>query len=213
MSAFQNKDGKIIVLTMISAIQKNRDYLSEIDGAIGDGDHGINMNKGFTLCKDALGDKNVSFGEALCTLGDTLLNEIGGSMGPIYGMLFTEMGNSLESKESVDAAAFSAMLHCGLTGLEDIVTAQVGDKTLMDALIPAIEAFDQSLARGSDFATALGSMKHAAAAGRDSTKDLVAKLGRASRLGERSRGVIDAGAASCAILLEAMADGVTALLS
>lgn len=213
MSGFQNKDGKPVVMGMIKAIQQNRSYLSEIDGAIGDGDHGINMSKGFTLCEEAIGDQDVSFAEALVTLGDTLLNEIGGSMGPIYGMLFSDMGVSIIDEETVDEEVFSRMLQAGLDSLQDIVPAQVGDKTLMDALLPAIDVYRQTLDRGGSFASALTQMKKAAAAGRDATKDMVAKLGRASRLGERSRGVIDPGAASCAILLEAMADGIAPLLA
>ena len=154
----------------------------------------------------------MNLSEALVALGDVLFNEIGGSMGPIYGLLFTEMGNSIAAYEAIDARAFAEMLHVGLAALQEIVTAKVGDKTLMDSLMPAVDAMDKAIAAGDGFAAALQKMKAAAIAGRDATKDMVARLGRASRLGERSRGVIDAGAASCSLILSAMADGITELL-
>jgi dihydroxyacetone kinase-like protein len=212
MEAFQNKDGKSIVMHMIRVIQESKNYLSEIDGAIGDGDHGINMNKGFTLCEAKLKDKEAGFSESLIELGDILFNEIGGSMGPIYGLFFTEMGMFLEGRIGIDAKAFYGMLSAGLEALRDIVTADIGDKTLMDALIPAHKAFGECLDNDGSFEAALRDMKAAANTGRDATKDMVARLGRASRLGERSRGVIDAGAASCSLILSAMADSITELL-
>ena len=212
MNTFKNIDGKIIVMGMIKAIQTNKEYLSEIDGAIGDGDHGINMNKGFTLCETEIKDKDINFGEALVTLGQILFNEIGGSMGPIYGLLFTEMGSSISDKDEIDAGVFYNMLNSGLAALQEIVTAKVGDKTLVDALVPAIEGMRRAIDNGAGFGDALIAMKEAAIDGRDATKDMVAKLGRASRLGERSRGIIDAGAASCSLLLGSMTDSIVMLL-
>ena len=209
MNTFKNNDGKDIVMNMIKTIQDNRDYLSEVDGAIGDGDHGINMSKGFTLCEKNIKDKNIGFGEALMILGDILFNEIGGSMGPIYGLLFTQMGRSLEGCEDIDASKFDDMLTAGILSIQDIVTAKVGDKTLMDALLPAQNAFKETLMREKGFYEALVNMKKAAIEGRDATRDMVARLGRASRLGERSRGVIDAGAASCSLILSSMTDSIS----
>ena len=109
-------------------------------------------------------------------------------------------------------ADFGNMLAAGLDGLHDIVEAQVGDKTLVDTLSPAVDAVKQAQEAGEGYETALQKMKAAAEAGRDSTKDMVAKFGRSSRLGERSRGVLDAGATSCCILLSAMAEGISELL-
>ena len=106
----------------------------------------------------------------------------------------------------------SNMLESGLEGLQEIVEAKTGDKTLVDTLSPAVDSLKKSSAEGKDFKTALLDMKRAARAGRDSTKDMVAKFGRSSRLGERSRGVLDAGATSCCIILETMADGIMELL-
>ena len=212
MDSFKNKDGGVIVLSVIKAIQENKTYLSEIDGAIGDGDHGINMNKGFTMCADKLGGKDVDLNTALKTLGRILLMEIGGSMGPIYGTFFREMAKSCANKEDIDKEVFARMLESAAEGVSALAGAKVGDKTLYDCLSPAANAFRQSTTQGDNFSTALNKMKDAAEEGRDSTIDLIAKLGRASRLGERSKGVLDAGATSCNLILSTMADQAELLL-
>ena len=212
MQALNNKNGKTIVISMIKTIQANKEYLSEIDGAIGDGDHGINMSKGFTKCEALLKDKEVSFGEALTSLGDVLFNEIGGSMGPLYGLLFTEMGKSIQEKDVINASSLNDMLGDGLGALREIVTAKVGDKTLMDVLIPAKESLQNSVNDGYDLVSTLEKMKAAAEKGKDATTDMVAKFGRASRLGERSIGVVDPGAASSCLLLKAIADEIMRLI-
>lgn len=212
MSVFQNKDGKPVLLAMVKAIQDNKAYLGEVDGLIGDGDHGMNMNKGFTVFEDRFKDEDISFTEGLDELGMILLNEIGGSMGPIYGTIFMDMAEAGEDLDEISAADFAEMLEAGLNGLYGIVDARVGDKTLVDTLSPAVDVMKKAGETGQDFKEALAEMKAAAEAGRDSTKDMVAKYGRSSRLGERSRGVLDAGATSCCIILTAMADGIMELL-
>lgn len=208
MVTFKNADGRPVLLKMISAVQQNKAYLSEVDGLIGDGDHGANMNKGFTLFERTLEGREVSFTEGLDDLGMLLFSEIGGSMGPIYGAIFGDMAEVGEDLDEIDTASLATMMRAGLEGLYDIVDARPGDKTLVDTLAPAVEALEQSAAAGEDLSTALPKMKQAAEAGRDSTKDLIAKHGRSSRLGERSKGVLDAGAVSCSLLLQAMADGM-----
>lgn len=212
MDTFRNGDGKSILLKMVKAIQDNKAYLGEVDGLIGDGDHGMNMNKGFTVFEDRFKDEDISFTEGLDELGMILLNEIGGSMGPIYGTIFMDMAEAGEDLDEISAADFAEMLEAGLNGLYGIVDARVGDKTLVDTLSPAVDVMKKAGETGQDFKEALAEMKAAAEAGRDSTKDMVAKYGRSSRLGERSRGVLDAGATSCCIILTAMADGIMELL-
>ena len=98
MEKFRNEDGKVVVLNLISTIQENKDYLSEVDGLIGDGDHGINMNKGFTSCGEKLKDVDTNLSESLKILGQTLLTEIGGSMGPLYGTMFRRMARRCRMK-------------------------------------------------------------------------------------------------------------------
>lgn len=210
MASFKNSDGKSIVIAAIKAVQTNKDYLGEIDGLIGDGDHGMNMNKGFSICQDRIKDQDISFSDALSTLGDILLTEIGGSMGPIYGTIFMDMAD--EGQDDIDASVFAKMLSNGLDGLKDIIEARVGDKTLVDVLEPAVVEFSKSVEAGNDFAASLEVLKQKAEAGKESTKDLVAKFGRSSRLGERSKGVLDAGATSCNIILKAMANQIITMI-
>ncbi len=212
MSTFKNADGKSVLLKMVKGIQDNKAYLGEVDGLIGDGDHGMNMNKGFSLFEDRFKDKDFGFTEGLDELGTILFSEIGGSMGPIYGTILMDTASAGEDLEEISLEDLGNMLAAGLAGLQEIVEAKVGDKTLVDTLSPAVDSLKKSSAEGKDFKTALLDMKNAARAGRDSTKDMVARFGRSSRLGERSRGVLDAGATSCCIILEAMADGIMELL-
>lgn len=212
MQTFSNAAAGDVVLAIAERIVENRAYLSEIDGKIGDGDHGVNMAKGFGMAADRLKDKGESLSVSLETLGTLLMTEIGGSMGPLYGVMFTEFAEKLEGDDAIDAAAYSRMLHAGLEGIQSIGSAKVGDKTLIDTLVPAIEAFDAATTAGQSFEAALDALVVAAEKGRDSTIDLVAKIGRASRLGERSLGVLDAGATSCAIILKELSNGVKAKL-
>ena len=208
MSGMKNSAGKPVLLKMVAAIQQNKDYLSEVDGLIGDGDHGMNMNKGFTMFGEQIRDKDISFSGGLNDLGNVLFSQIGGSMGPIYGTIFMSMAEAGEKVEEIELDTFAAMLAAGLSGLQEVVEAQVGDKTLIDTLAPANDVIQKWAKEGKGFAEALNAMKAAAEAGRDSTKDLAAKFGRSSRLGERSRGVLDAGSVSCCLILCAMADGI-----
>ena len=208
MGGFKNAEGRPILLRMARAIQENKAYLGEVDGLIGDGDHGMNMNKGFTMFEDRFLDQEIGFTQGLEELGAILLGEIGGSMGPIYGTIFMEMAAAGEGLSQITIKDLGDMLNAGLAGLYEIVDARVGDKTLADTLAPAADALCEAAREGTDDKKALELMKHAAIQGRNSTKDMVAKFGRSSRLGERSRGVLDAGATSCCILLCALADGI-----
>ncbi len=213
MTSFPADRGADIVRALIRVITENRAYLSEIDGAIGDGDHGVNMAKGFALCAEKMGPGAMSLSAALQLLGETLMESIGGSMGPLYGMYFIGLGEAAEGIDQIAAPDFQAMLEQGLTDLRSITEAQIGDKCLMDTVVPATSAFSGALAAGAEFAAALDRMTEAAEAGRDSTKEMVAKIGRASRLGERSRGTLDAGATSCALLLAEMAAAMKPMLA
>jgi len=205
MSGLPNAGAGAIVREIAAVIVANKAYLSEIDGKIGDGDHGANMAKGFGRVADRVEDDD-TLDDGFSRLSEMLMSEIGGSMGPLYGMMFDDMATAVEGRETIDADAFGAMLEAGRDGVMAIGEAKVGDKTLLDALCPAVEAFGGS---PGDFAAKLEAMKTAAAEGRDATKDMVAKIGRSSRLGERSRGVLDAGATSCCMILTALADGVS----
>ena len=213
MQTFSLNRGSILADKLIVAIQQNKQYLSDIDGAIGDGDHGINMNKGFTMWKEVLENDPGNLAHSLQLLGRILMMKIGGSMGPLYGKFFMAFANALQGKEEIGKEDFLLALKASLEAIQGISKAQVGDKTLMDVLIPATEAYEQALQEGLTFAQSLERMQQAATAGRDSTKDMVAKIGRSSRLGERSKGTIDAGAASSCLILTTMIEGIVELLN
>jgi dihydroxyacetone kinase-like protein len=203
-------DSAYVVRDLIAVIRENRDYLSEIDAAIGDGDHGINMSKGFSQCAERLdkaGDADLP--SAFNALAESLMDGIGGSMGPLYGSFFMSFGETFKGHDSLDAALFGQALRQGLESIGELGEAKVGDKTLVDTLQPATDAFEAALAHGADFLTALQLMSTAAEKGKDSTKDMQARIGRAARLGERSIGVIDAGATSCFLILRSMAQSIS----
>jgi phosphoenolpyruvate---glycerone phosphotransferase subunit DhaL len=214
MQYFLNDKGVIIIYDLIKIIQDNALYLSEIDGAIGDGDHGINMNKGFTLCKERLIDKQIDLSTGLNILSEILLNEIGGAMGPLYGMFFLGMSNACNNKKQIDSIVFKDMLEAAVSELSeiDLSKAKIGDKTMMDTLIPAVEAYKTAINNKKRFIEALEEMKIAAEKGKESTKELIAKVGRASRLGERSKGFLDVGAVSSWLILRSIADSIIQII-
>jgi phosphoenolpyruvate---glycerone phosphotransferase subunit DhaL len=212
MDAFSNSAGRLIVANLIETIQRNKQHLSDIDGLIGDGDHGINMNKGFSMCAEALKDDPGDLTRGLNVLSKILMTKIGGSMGPLYGFFFESLAKPTAGKETIDAAVFGQMLNSAAASIGTISDATVGEKTLVDTLAPAVAAYDGALASGACFGEALDRMKDAATEGRDSTRDMIAKKGRASRLGERSRGVLDPGATSCCLILCSMADSIRQLI-
>ena len=203
-----------ILFDLVAVIVREQGRLSEIDGQTGDGDHGVNMGKGFRMAGERLRNMgDFSLPQGLATLGDTLLSDIGGSMGPLYGTFFTDMSEVLDDTDTLDAPHFAAMLNAGLAAVQGLGEAKPGDKTLVDVLVPARDAFDAAQAESKTFAESLLAMKAAAEAGLEATRGMVAKVGRASRLGERSRGTLDAGAASCSMILSAFADGLVQRLS
>lgn len=196
-----------MVIAICEAIHENAAYLSEIDGATGDGDHGVNMNKGFLLAKERL-SCDMSFSEAIQIVGRTLVMDIGGSMGPIYGTMFSKMSKLLKKEDTIDARMLLTALESAVEGLKELAGANIGDKTLLDTLYPACVAMRQAIEEESDFTMCLHALKEGAQAGKENTKNLIAKVGRAARLGERSRGFLDAGATSCCIILVTMANAI-----
>lgn len=212
MDGFDAAQGRPILIALIEAIHANASRLSQIDGATGDGDHGINMDKGFLRTRELLGTGPVDVSSGFSTLGKVLITEIGGAMGPLYGSFYLEMATVARDADVIDADLFDRMLAGGIDAILDLGSAKAGDKTLLDALLPAQAAYREAVGSGEPFAAALGRMAEAGEQGSESTKDMVARIGRASRLGERSRGFLDAGSVSCAIQLRAMADAMAGLL-
>ncbi|WP_369820389.1 dihydroxyacetone kinase subunit DhaL [Phycicoccus sp. Soil803] len=192
-------------------IAANREHLTELDAAIGDADHGSNMDRGMKAAVAALDESRPPTAGALLTkVGMTLVSTVGGASGPLFGTFFMRMGGSLgATAETVSAGDVAAALRAGLGGIVDRGKAAPGDKTMYDALAPAVEALEAALTDQATLATGLKAARDAAAAGRDATTPMLARKGRASYLGERSVGHQDPGAASVALLLDAAADAAS----
>ena len=189
------------------AVAENQGYLTELDSAIGDADHGSNMTRGMNAVIGKIGEPTAV--DALFkTVGMTLVSTVGGASGPLYGTFFLRIGTTAGAVTELDGPALSAALHAGLGGVIQRGNAQPGDKTMVDALTPALDAFDASLAAGDDLGAAARAAADAAAKGRDDTEPLVARKGRASYLGERSAGHLDPGATSTALLFESLAQAL-----
>jgi phosphoenolpyruvate---glycerone phosphotransferase subunit DhaL len=208
MDSVNLREAAPIVSDMAAAIVEHAAWLSEIDGAIGDGDHGINMSKGFRRAVERLGPNPPDLAQGFATLGETLLDEIGGSTGPLYGSFFLDMAAVLKGRAYIDRNNFATMLRAGVAAVTDLGGAKPGDKTLVDVLVPAAEAFEEAAAKGEPFYACLEALDRASDAGFEATREMVAKVGRASRLGERSRGAPDAGAASSRLILRALSAGL-----
>lgn len=187
-------------------LSANADWLTELDSAIGDADHGTNMARGSAAVVARLSEKPATtVQELLKGVGMTLVSKVGGASGSLYGTLFLEMGRQSPAEGQIDAEQLASALRAGVDAVVSRGHAEVGDKTMIDALTPALAALSESLAADKSIVDALAAASEAAAAGRDSTKPLVARKGRASYLGERSAGHLDPGAASAAILVAALA--------
>jgi dihydroxyacetone kinase-like protein len=192
------------VRSFAALVAQERGHLTELDAAIGDADHGINVDRGMTAAVAAL-DENppTNAGALLSKVGMTLVSTVGGASGPLFGTLFLRMGSSLGDRDSFAAGDLASALRAGLQGVVDRGKAGAGDKTMYDALAPAVDALDDAVAAGVPLETALLAAKDAAEAGRDATTPMLASKGRASYLGERSVGHQDPGATTVALLLDA----------
>ena len=185
-------------------VAENRDFLTELDAAIGDADHGSNMDRGMKAAVVALNESPPATAGALFSkVGMTLVSSVGGASGPLFGTLFLRIGTTLGDAETTSAPQLAAALRAGLGGVVDRGKAGPEDKTMYDALAPAVDALDAALADGADMVTGLKHARDAAAAGRDATTPMLARKGRASYLGERSVGHQDPGATTVALLFEA----------
>jgi len=187
-------------------VAEHREMLTELDSAIGDADHGINMHRGMTAVLTTLdGESPGRPSELLKRTGMTLVSTVGGASGPLYGTAFLRMAAAIGDTPAVDAAAFAKALRAGLDGIVARGKAEAGDKTMYDAFAPAVDALDAGLAGGKPLAGSLADAVAAAEAGRDATTPMLARKGRASYLGERSVGHQDPGATSVTLLVQAAA--------
>jgi phosphoenolpyruvate---glycerone phosphotransferase subunit DhaL len=185
-------------------IRVNKDSLTELDSAIGDADHGINMDRGMTAVLKALDAEAPATPAALLKrTGMTLVSTVGGASGPLYGTAFLRMAAAAADTDELDGQGFATMLRAALDGVVARGKAETGDKTMVDALAPAVDALDSAVAGGAPLGPALQAAILAAEKGRDGTIPMVARKGRASYLGERSAGHQDPGATSVTLLLTA----------
>ena len=192
------------VRTFAQLVADNRDHLTELDAAIGDADHGSKMDRGMRAAVAALDESRPATPAALFSkVGMTLVSTVGGASGPLFGTLFIRMAGPLGDADTTSADAVAAALRAGLGGVVYRGKAGPGDKTMYDALAPAVDALDAALGDDEPLSTALKHARDAAAAGRDATTPMLARKGRASYLGERSVGHQDPGATTVALLLEA----------
>jgi dihydroxyacetone kinase-like protein len=193
------------------AIEEQRDHLTQLDAAIGDADHGINLTRGFTAVLSALETAAPATPGAVLTLtGSTLISKVGGASGPLYGVAFRRAGKALGEAPDVDLPALAGALEAALAGVQQLGAAREGDKTMVDALAPATGAFSKAISEGASPADALSALAEAAQAGAVATISMQALKGRASYLGPRSVGHEDPGAASTALILGALRDAALA---
>ena len=201
------------ITSAAEVIEANRDHLTQLDAAIGDADHGVNLARGFTAVLGALeagGAKVGTPGAILTVTGNTLISKVGGASGPLYGMAFRRAGKALGDAAEVDLPALSAALDAALAGVQQLGAAREGDKTMVDALAAATRAFSKAIAEGASPDDALASLADAAQAGATATISMQALKGRASYLGPRSVGHEDPGAVSTALILGALWDAARA---
>ena len=195
------------ITSAAGVIETNRDHLTQLDAAIGDADHGINLSRGFTAVLAALDAKQPATpGAVLIVTGSTLISKVGGASGPLYGMAFRRAGQTLGTADEVDLPALGQALDAALAGIQQIGAAREGDKTLVDALAPATRALAKAIAEGATQGDALDAVTAAAAEGAAATVSMEARKGRASYLGPRSVGHEDPGAASTVLILAALRD-------
>ena len=190
-------------------VTENRSYLTELDSAIGDADHGSNMARGMAaVLEKTAAAPSSAVNELFKLVGMTLVTSVGGASGPLYGTFFLRFGTTAGAVTELDSAGLAAALRAGLGGVFARGKAELGDKTMFDAMSPAIDAFDAEIAAGADVTASAAGAAAAAAAGRDATEPLVARKGRASYLGDRSAGHLDPGATSTAFLFQALAEAL-----
>jgi phosphoenolpyruvate---glycerone phosphotransferase subunit DhaL len=189
-------------------VAAHRDELTQLDAAIGDADHGANMDRGMAAVLAALDSAPPTAEGLFKQVGMTLVRTVGGASGPLYGTFFLRMATAAGEVDRMDAADLAAALRAGLDGVVARGRAESGDKTMYDALAPALDALDNALASGADLGSALRRAQAAAEAGRDATIPMLARKGRASYLGERSVGHQDPGATSVALLVASAASAL-----
>lgn len=192
-----------ILNKIADVIDENKLYLTELDAAIGDGDHGLNMSKGFAVVKEKLKeDDGSNIGDILKKTGMALVSNVGGASGPLYGTAFLKAATVVNGKEEIELSDFAKILEAALEGIKMRGKAELDDKTMIDAIEPALNVLKDGLVKGVSVEAILKEVADAAYKGVEHTKEIAARKGRASYLGERSIGHQDPGATSSALILD-----------
>lgn len=207
MSDFTLETAKAWMAAYAHKLDEKKEYLTELDSPIGDADHGTNMARGMNAANEPANLDQPDLGNLFKKVGLTLVSKVGGTSGPLYGTFFMRAGKEAGEAVSLDGERLSKVLHAGLQGVLDRGKAELEDKTMVDAMTPALAAFDEAIA-GGDLANAANAAAAAAKAGAEATTPMLAKKGRASYLGERSIGHQDPGATSTQYLFETLAVAV-----
>jgi dihydroxyacetone kinase-like protein len=203
--AFTVQMARLALEKFNSAVEGKKEYLTDLDSAIGDADHGINMNRGMTRIMEKMRDKEYTdFGGIFRDVAMTIMSVVGGSAGPLYGTFFMRLGQKLAGKTEISTEEFADAMRDGIAGITSLGKANVGDKTMLDALSPAVDALRERSPDGDE--AAWNAAAEAAERGMTDTIPMLARRGRSSYLGERSIGHQDPGATSSAYLLASFRD-------
>ncbi|ABY94208.1 MULTISPECIES: dihydroxyacetone kinase subunit DhaL [Thermoanaerobacter] len=199
-----------IVDKIVEVIKENKEYLTELDAAIGDADHGINLDRGFDAVKQKLTTlpETTDIGTILKTIGMTLVSTVGGASGPLYGTAFMRAGQVVQGKNELSEEDIVKIFEAALDGIKQRGKAEAGDKTMIDSIEPAYKALKESLENNIALPEALNRAANAAKEGMEYTKNISARKGRASYLGERSIGHLDPGATSAYLMIKSFSDVV-----
>ena len=199
-----------IVDKIVEVIKENKEYLTELDAAIGDADHGINLDRGFDAVKQKLTTlpETTDIGTILRTIGMTLVSTVGGASGPLYGTAFMRAGQVVQGKNELSEEDIVKIFEAALDGIKQRGKAEAGDKTMIDSIEPAYKALKDSLENNIALPEALNRAANAAKEGMEYTKNISARKGRASYLGERSIGHLDPGATSAYLMIKTFSDVV-----
>ena len=207
MNANQSKS---MIKAIVGIISKNKEWLTALEVAIGDGDHGINMALGFDKAGEIVSASNNELpSEIFKDMAMMLMSSIGGSSGPLYGSFFVKMAMRFRDAEEISPELFGEALSDGVNGVISLGKASLGDKTMLDVLAPACEAYKSALSEKNDIVYALAKAKDAAYKGVEDTIPLIAKRGRTSFAGQNSKGHKDPGAVSSALIIEAMLNSLS----
>jgi dihydroxyacetone kinase len=204
----KNSLGINVPVNIIVEISEHENYLSELD-SLGDGDHGINMTKGMKMALKNIQDNHIeSMTGGFEAIKSALMEHVGGSMGPLYGMIFRGFIAGTKNEDEIDGAVVSKMLKQAMINIEAITPARLGDKSLLDVLIPAQKAYEKEYELTHNLNLSLKTMASASMNGLESTRNMKSGIGRSARLGDKTIGHLDAGAASCNIILNAFIDAM-----